>query len=324
MSDLCAGAVAGMSCTEGEECLSGVCDTVCQPGAIGAGCRTDDDCTSANCMSELCAGAVQGTACTEGEECLSGVCEGESCQRGAIGAGCRTDNDCVSRNCDANLCAPGARGAICTSHDQCLSGDCYDASCLYGAADAACLGNSDCMSRSCTDGVCEPPLLVVQTEQTENVDDTYLDVIFRISNSGPSVAMSDLVFLYVYSPETVRAETPTTVESGIVSEDEVSVRSGPVATGTFAVCVEFLGSQSLETDSSSEKVYVQLQKDDSSPYDQTNDYSWPVASDIADFGADFRDNPRTVLCQRIDGAWRQVWGNTHPDWSDPCTSWQDL
>ena len=317
----CGWAVAGAECDSGDECLSFICDGVCGQGEVGADCHLPTDCVLAHCDDGRCGLALAGTDCESAADCLSGICD-EVCEPGPLGAECRGDEDCISLNCEEAICGRGRVGAGCSSGDECLSSDCYDASCLLGVAEADCRDDPDCMSRSCVDGSCEAPALVVQTERTENVDDPYLDLIFRVRNSGPPVTLSDLVVFYFYSPEAVVAQVlHATVSSGMLGDGEVLPRTPePIAIGVYMVRIEFFSDVVLETDADTGTIHLQLRKQDGSDYDQSNDYSWPAESDLPDFGADMRSNPRTLLCQRIDDVWQPVWGNPYPTEPplDPC------
>ena len=99
----------GTSCSAPSDCLSGDCQSTCQPGAPGTPCTAATDCASQVCQSDgTCGGpgGSPGTPCTANSQCLSGSCSAGSCQPGGPGTPCSTDNDCDSAlGCIAGSCS---------------------------------------------------------------------------------------------------------------------------------------------------------------------------------------------------------------------------
>ncbi len=174
---LCPVCLAGESCTEDDQCESGVCtDLTCRaPTCSDAtlnGDETDIDCGGS------CGDCRDGLRCGGPEDCASGVCTDHICQAPACVDGVRngdeTDVDC------GGSCAPCESGSACGTPDDCISGVCTGGSCRApgcgdgvrngSETDIDCGGScspcvdglgcgmpSDCISRRCVGGACATP-----------------------------------------------------------------------------------------------------------------------------------------------------------------------
>ncbi len=173
--DSCDPCAVDQRCTLGTDCLSLVCDGVCQPSRCDDGVRngdeSDQDCGGA------CAGCDPGSSCKSHADCASLDCKGGHCladsctdsiENGsetapdcggtcpacATGEACAKAADCQSAVCAAKTCA----AATCSDGVQ--NGGESDKDCGAGctpcASGQSCTAAADCASATCTQTYCVP------------------------------------------------------------------------------------------------------------------------------------------------------------------------
>ena len=167
---------AGLGCTRGDDCASGVCgDGVCFAptcnDGVANGLEGGVDCGGASAC-ELCA---DGAACGLPSDCLSGVCSAEGvcaapscsdatsnggesgvdcggaspCGRCGTGGGCTQASDCVSGVCGGDVClAPACNDGVLNGGEAEI--DCGGTS-SCGACAVVCDGPEDCGQAACAE-----------------------------------------------------------------------------------------------------------------------------------------------------------------------------
>ena len=175
------------TCTEPEECCTGICYRgVCSTSAgvcenPGVECVTGAECCSGHCEREPdgvkrcqstggCLGA--GEECAVAADCCSLFCDGGLCAEdgicSTIGDECSEDYDCCSNICEGDQCvdAPGAcqpLGEACGEDGNCCSENCEeipdegrrcvgDYTCRIGGE--VCTEDDECCSLLCDEGYC--------------------------------------------------------------------------------------------------------------------------------------------------------------------------
>jgi hypothetical protein len=158
----------GGTCSYGQQCCSGVCDTrsgtcassiaTCAPAT--AACTGNTDCCSGACVSGHC-GTTQclsiGVACpAAGNACCTGNCSGGTCKAIATNPSCVTaNNTCTSSaQCCSGLCSSGGRCAIGSSYCIQTNDICYHATDCCGGICTAPNGQAVTGSNP---GLCSQP-----------------------------------------------------------------------------------------------------------------------------------------------------------------------
>ena len=167
--------VLGVSCSDGVDCCSGVCEAgSCADVTISCGSRGQACCSD-------------GDACVSGLECRSGICQAvEDCgSRGQ--ACCSSGTECVS--------GLECRSGTCRAVDEC------------GSEDQACCAGSMCDEGfACDGGMCVDAAVVVPTDThsfdapinpgspvefpVSNVDIPFQSVNFTVSNSVSNLELT--------------------------------------------------------------------------------------------------------------------------------------
>ncbi len=171
-------ALDGAACTEGSDCVSGVCqDGACVGNGTGApagaDCTGDGDCASGNCEAGECAagaGLADGRSCTEDAECASELCEDGVC--GGLpddGGGDGTGGVTGAGGDDGAGDAPGAGGDDGAGDAPNAGGDDGGADGLLPLG-ADCVVGNDCASGRCENGVCAQGNVTGSTPSTTWVD----------------------------------------------------------------------------------------------------------------------------------------------------------
>jgi len=138
---------AGLSCTAGQACCSGICDV--STGTCGSSvalcldpglpCQYATDCCNLSCVGGFCAPNVSicvadNAACTSSAACCSGTCSAGLCS--PLNTACKTaGNPCAdSTECCSHLCTNGTctlsvsyciqTGDVCYRGSDCCSGLC--------------------------------------------------------------------------------------------------------------------------------------------------------------------------------------------------------
>lgn len=165
-------------CLEAEDCVSLVCDRVCQPSSCNDGVRNGAE-TGPDCGGG-CEGCENGSACNEPDDCLSARCVEQIC----VDAGCtdgvlnadETDEDCggpecapcappgkceLERDCVSKVCGTGGLCLEPTCEDKVhnqdeTSPDCGGASCDPCEEGQGCAVATDCVTDVCLRGTCVP------------------------------------------------------------------------------------------------------------------------------------------------------------------------
>ncbi len=171
----------GDSCSDSDECCSGICDDndTCTCSSAGKDCLEGADCCSGQCnpTTNTCAQVLgvcsqDDTPCTDATECctlscVDGLCGSEACTLDT--ETCTSDDQCCSGNCsDEGACLPladpnvtqcNSAGNSCSANGDCCSGLCdTDAgTCLLGASYCvqrfdACSSDAQCCGGSCVMG----------------------------------------------------------------------------------------------------------------------------------------------------------------------------
>lgn len=162
-------------CAQGADCLSLVCDSVCQPSSCKDGVRNGDE-SDKDCGGS-CAGCDAGSICKANADCASLDCKsgkcladscsdsikngsetgldcGGSCPACPSGEACAKAADCESSVCTAKKCATA------TCSDGVKNGSESDKDCGLGctpcASGQSCNAAGDCASATCTQSVCVP------------------------------------------------------------------------------------------------------------------------------------------------------------------------
>ena len=139
--------VVGGTCSESQQCLSGLCES--------GVCKTP---LGSRCTAQTCAGS----ASCNGKTYRSGTCVNPNSVQ--IGGRCVADNNqCVSgASCFRSRCvADGSvvEGEVCTESQQCVNGDCLKGICVARPASVltggACTERQQCLSGLCEDGICK-------------------------------------------------------------------------------------------------------------------------------------------------------------------------
>jgi hypothetical protein len=173
------GRPAGLACTRGGECRTGVCSGgACQPATNRDGVKNGDE-SDVDCGGAAGPGCGSGKSCATNANCASGLaCVAYRCSGGVDDPGTtdgkqnagETDVDCGGPDTAVPRCANGRRcvlGADCES-DLCLDGRCAPKTAIDGikngdetdvdcggsnprkcAAGKRCLVAVDCASRAC-------------------------------------------------------------------------------------------------------------------------------------------------------------------------------
>ena len=340
---------------EGELCTVGRCNpsnSRCITGEYGDPCQEDGHCVGGHCELQSAGGAggaggattgVCGkypaltAGCSDNEQCITDECRVNVCVLGIDGSACYTDDDCDLGYCFEGTCRLLPAGEDCDpdrgGNAECLSGDCHWIlrTCQLGAGDTPCTTDSDCMTGSCagesTEATCVAPVVFAQTRRVEFdfQGDEYLDVEFRLllGGQGP-VPLSELAFIYFYYKATSRPQAlvdiPTT---GNLTADEILISMVEPSGGWRMASVQFATDVELtEAAPDTGDLYFRIDTPILPPpdnrYDQVVDFSWPDQVPDAEFGTDFNENTRTVICRNVDGAWRREFGNSPPQIPDPC------
>lgn len=153
---------AGFYCdADNSTCDTGYCRAGgAGPGALGAACGADTECSTALCQSGRCSQPCipEGTVgCPDSYACQVGTlpCRG-SCQRtGTLGDDCETNNDCTSGICattpERNFCTD-----FCDEDNPCperftctAAGEASVCVPDFGGLGHACGSNEECVSRLC-------------------------------------------------------------------------------------------------------------------------------------------------------------------------------
>ena len=176
------------------------------------------------------------------------------------------------------------------------------------------------------DQTCDPVMLVAQTERSGvNEQDDILDVHFRIENrSDATIPVSELAFIYFFTES--RDGDPIFQEPvplpGNLAGTDFAAQFLAVGGPDWGLALTFPNSTfELAGDGTTTgDIQVQVVMDRrGGTFPQSTDFSWPSLNDIDAFGTAYRDNSRTVVCRIVDGTWTQVWGNSHPDYPNPCS-----
>ncbi len=191
----CPGCAPGLSCDDGADCESLICDegtctlATCEDGVTN-GSESDVDCGAPGCP-----GCPVGGVCEEASNCLSsvctdGVCAPGDCSDGFVN-GAESDIDC-----GGPLCPACADNTACNDGLDCISGVCIERRCEPATCDdgvfngvevdvdcggtvcdacapgARCNEDDDCESLVCTDGVC---MAATCDDATQNQGESSLD-----------------------------------------------------------------------------------------------------------------------------------------------------
>jgi hypothetical protein len=123
-----------VACAEGEVCLGGLCQRVCETHRDCRSKKKDDPCVSNTCVEGVCVEAI--IDCLQGYEC----CEGSCCPKT-----CTLDTDCaVLDPCLWGTCG-GDGVCVLTQLDSCLTCE-SDAQCQTGGP-----------ATFCCEGICHRP-----------------------------------------------------------------------------------------------------------------------------------------------------------------------
>jgi hypothetical protein len=119
----------------------------CQAGLAGDSCGEQNNCVSGICQNYHCEAGGNGAYCTHAKDCVQGpgqkqpVCIDNFCTDGQVGARCRIAADCVT---PPNLTQP-----VCLTAPH-AKGDADESYCQSGEKGAACVQDSDCISGQCS------------------------------------------------------------------------------------------------------------------------------------------------------------------------------
>jgi hypothetical protein len=147
----------GEQCTEGSQCLSGICADTIAVGMVCSECISATDCPGAE---DTCAFIEEdgysrcispellelGQTCINSDECNSGICSDAGGDLGSVCSICDSDDNCgadqlciYDNNLGYEICSGTLElGADCSSSDQCTSGECRGDVC------SECTDQSDC------------------------------------------------------------------------------------------------------------------------------------------------------------------------------------
>ncbi|MCA9707344.1 MAG: hypothetical protein KDK70_15935, partial [Myxococcales bacterium] len=160
-SDDCAGANAGVACSQDQVCINGQC--TCLEGISCDGECIDPDTHAAFCgASGDCEGPNAGQACGESQECVDGQC---TCIGGILCDGQCIDPDTDAAYCGASGdCAGPNAGQACGPSAPCTAGACIEScdNCGFETGD---------FTGWITVDLAEPyrPLIVTQGGQTQDM-----------------------------------------------------------------------------------------------------------------------------------------------------------
>jgi hypothetical protein len=211
----------GLFCTEGDQCLAGVCvGGAMMACAAGAACEipTCDEAAQACTLTA----APDGQSCDDGNPCtLAGACQSGVCTAGASVSCAQLDSTCTTGVCDpqsgchaqpTNEGGPCDDGLFCTVGDVCVAGTCKGAPrvcpqpadvCRVGACDEATNscgqapgndgtfcddGNPCTTSEKCHAGVCGGGAPISGTTCDDGDACTHLDTCNAGVCSGSPVA----------------------------------------------------------------------------------------------------------------------------------------
>jgi hypothetical protein len=183
----CPGCPVGSPCSEGADCLTGVCGNAgsCSAASCNDAVRNQNE-TGVDCGGR-CPDCRTGQPCSTGADCQSGVCGAAGCAAGidlccqdaSCNDGVRNGTEPVV-DCGNAACGACALGSVCTANGQCTSGFCQagvcrPSPCTNGARDGTetdtdcggadptcvrcpvgdtCAVNGDCASNSCINRQC--------------------------------------------------------------------------------------------------------------------------------------------------------------------------
>ncbi|NRA35054.1 MAG: C-type lectin domain-containing protein [Polyangiaceae bacterium] len=186
----CPKCIDGNTCTESNDCLSGVCEdpgggqTLCQTPTCNDGITNQDE-TDTDCGGSCTAECDVGSPCLDNSDCVSGVCFGQLCLLASCGDGVQNGPSPENQESDVDCGAIcGSEQKLCTEGKSCVAGnDCNDSvcegttcsapTCGDGAQNSqetdidcggncgstcelseACQGDGDCLSNVCANGFC--------------------------------------------------------------------------------------------------------------------------------------------------------------------------
>jgi hypothetical protein len=348
----------GGPCLEDEICTVGQCNLVnsrCVDGEYGEPCLEDGHCVGDHCDLQSAGGAggaatgVCGkypvnTRCDDGEQCITGRCVNSFCARGIDGDPCYTGGDCDLEFCLEGICRLLPAGVNCDpeggGNSECLSGDCHRnlQTCQLGAGDTPCTTDSDCMTGTCTgdaqDKTCVAPVVAAQTRRVQTTElrrDRVLDVEFRLQlmprEDQATVPLTELAFIYFFGVPVNRYQDLIDIpNTGNLTASEIQLSFlEPVPNlnpHLWMAIVTFTATADLtENDRSTGDIYFRVETPDgmgNNFYDQELDFSWPYPVSDAEFGTDFNENTRTVICRNVQGTWQREFGNSPSQIPDPC------
>ena len=140
----------GDSCTVGDFCLAGECQSGETMGCDDNNLCTDDSCQpGVGCVFEAnAAQCSDGNECTTGDQCVDGACA----FTGAMD--CDDENPCTTESCEPALgCKYSMLDTPCDDGDDCTIGDtCQSGQCKPGVL-MNCNDSNPCTDDSCQEGV---------------------------------------------------------------------------------------------------------------------------------------------------------------------------
>lgn len=304
----CVTCVEGMRCSNDTDCASGLCLEFQCRAATCTDSRKNGNESDVDCGGG-CPGCELGRSCSSGADCRSAECDGV-CLPGAAGRPCSVDDECRSGSCVDDVCTRSAAGSSCVSGDECRSGYCSEQqTCTRGGVGTSCLDNDDCASAMCTSNVCAPTRTAIATDGGMDTSVVMFKASIQAHPADPPVQWRDMALLYFFIPE-AHDDFVARYYDGpdfavwdarflAVSRDEI----------TWAMVWRATSANTKVVPTTFTTLDFQIRNDPWATFNLANDHSYR-------FG--LGNNPKVVVCQRVDGVWVHTQGTPPPTFAAPC------
>jgi hypothetical protein len=324
----------------GEDCGG---DTECDRCPAGEGCAAHADCTTNSCKDDICQeptcedgrqnqdevgtdcggdcnGCPAGTECSDPDDCRSGHCD-TTCLLGGASTECDDAAECLSGSCQSNHCAAGSIDTECYENVDCLSNNCGSSQrCGPSGLGQACTADADCLSANCdTDaGECLESAYSIKTslDSTPNQQITF-EVWVERGASDPERVWGDFAMIYFFSPPPPANDAYDFVAKYYGNGPDREVRDSrflarEVDDGEWAMIWRATSGNMtvIPTTPLASSIQFQLHSQPSLNFTDSGDFSYVAGSQV--------ENPKVVVCQRVDGSWIHTQGQAPESASHPC------
>lgn len=310
----------GEGCVNHDDCATNSCtDEVCQAPTCNDGRQNQEE-VAADCGGE-CEGCPAGTVCTGADDCRSGRCD-TTCLPGGASTECEDPAECISGSCVSNRCTAGGSGADCYENVDCLSNNCgASKTCGPSGLAQGCAADADCVSADCdTDaGECLASGYSIKTSagQTSDQQITF-EVWVERGATDPSRTWGDFAMMYFFSPPPAANGTYDFVskyygngpDQSAPDDDRFLARE--LDDGEWTMIWRALNSNTTVIPTTPPPSSIQFQLHGAPPlnFTDTGDFSYVAGSQV--------ENPKVVVCQRVDGRWIHTQGQAPAFADHPC------